>query len=115
MVRMVSDAGRGFLRALIVYSKTHKDRRTWTLPLKLKLKYKVNLNLAEAEWRHVDTYFLHQTILYMILQSLSVQVYSSRPGHQTYASILKQGLTTPHHDNPLPADPVDPPHDAQRP
>jgi hypothetical protein len=115
MVRMVSDAGRGFLRALMVYSEKHKDRRTWTVPLKSKLKYKVKLKLAEAEWRHVDAYFLHQTILYMILQSLSVQVYSSRPGHQTYASILKQGLTTPHHDVLLPADPADPPHDAQRP
>jgi hypothetical protein len=115
MVRMVSDAGRGFLRALIVYSKTHKDRRTWTLPLKLKLKYKVNLNLAEAEWRHVDTYFLHQTILYMILQSSSIRVYSSRPGHQTYTLRLNQVLTTPHHDVPLPADPAVPPHDVQRP
>jgi hypothetical protein len=115
MVETVSDAERGFLRALIVYSIKRMDRQAWTVPLKLKLKYKVKLNLAEAEWRHVDAYFLHQTILYMILQSLSVQVYSSRPGHQTYASILKQGLTTPHHDNPLPADPVDPPHDAQRP
>jgi hypothetical protein len=36
MVRMVSDAGRGFLRALIVYSIKHIDRRTWKVTLKMK-------------------------------------------------------------------------------
>jgi hypothetical protein len=115
MVRTVLDAGRGFLRALIVYSEKHKDRRTWTVPLKLKLKYKVKLKSAEAEGRHVDAYFLHQTILYMILQSSSIRVYSSRPGHQTYILRLNQVLTTPHHDVPLPAVPADPPQDVQRP
>jgi hypothetical protein len=63
MVRMVLDAGRGFLRALIVYIIKHIDRRTWTVPLKLKLKYKVKFKSADAEARRVDTYFVHQTIL----------------------------------------------------
>jgi hypothetical protein len=83
MVRMVSDAGRGFLRASIVYSIKHMNRRTWTVPLKLKLKYKVKFKSADAEARRVDTYFVHQTILYIVLQSSSIQVYPSRPGHQS--------------------------------
>ena len=81
MVKMVSGAGRGFLRALIVYIIKYMDRETWTTRFKLingmmasEIEFRRRRGAPRRRVLSASNNNLHQTAMLLHPQAGSSQV-----------------------------------------